>query len=63
MQFDLIREAVKVRMKELEEGLDSSVPDWWNPHDFQSGYVTGVANSAKDELQWLQIILSLMDQK
>ena len=58
-----IKELLYTRLKELEEVLDKSVPEWYNLDDFKSGYITGIANMAKEEMKWLSNILHKMESE
>jgi hypothetical protein len=57
-----IREALYARLAIVRAILDEPFPDWYNPHDFSSGYVKGCCKSAELEYEFLNNILDKMER-
>jgi len=63
--FDLcmeIREELYERLKIVRAIIDEPFPDWYNPHDFGSGYVKGSKATAKLEESFLANLLDKFER-
>ncbi len=58
---DLI-EQIKCRLAVVRVIAEEPEPEWWNPHDFSSGKYTGMKLALKEQIQWLEKRLILMEQ-
>jgi hypothetical protein len=58
-----VKKEIETRLVNLLEMLDKPAPDWYNVHDFQSGYLTGVSNTVKEEVEWLANLINLISME
>lgn len=42
--------------------VEAPKPDWLNPHDFHSGKYIGTELALKEQIQWLEKLLSRIEQ-
>jgi hypothetical protein len=57
-----IRQALYSRLAIIRAVLDEPFPDWYNPHDFGSGYLKGCKKSAELEYKSIANILDKMER-
>jgi hypothetical protein len=57
-----IREALYSRLAIVRTAIDEAFPDWYNPHDFGSGYLKGCKVTAKLEESFLANILDKLER-
>jgi hypothetical protein len=57
-----IRQALYSRLAIVRAVLDEPFPDWYNPHDFGSGYLKGCKKSAELEYEFIANILDKMER-
>lgn len=60
--IDEIREHLYVRLAEARSKANEPFPDWYNPHDFDSGLVHAERYCAKAEVEFLANILDKMER-
>jgi hypothetical protein len=57
-----IREELYERLRIVRAIIDEPFPEWYNPHDFGSGYVKGSKATAKLEESFLANILDKLER-
>ena len=63
--FDLcmeIREDIYAQLKVVREKLVREFPEWWNPHDYASGYYDGRKDSLIFEEKFLADMLDKFER-
>lgn len=59
---DQIIEQIQSRIYIMRAIVEAQKPDWLNPHDFHSGKYIGTELALKEQIQWLEKLLSLIEQ-
>ena len=62
LQSAEIREELYERLRIVRAIIDEPFPEWYNPHDFGSGYVKGSKATAKLEESFLANILDKLER-
>lgn len=57
-----IQDDLYERLKTVRAALDEPLPDWYNPHDFASGYAKGSRKATELEYEFLANILDKMER-
>ena len=63
--FDIckeIREDLYTQLKVVREKLNREFPEWWNPHDYASGYYDGRKDSLIFEEKFLADMLDKLER-
>lgn len=62
LQVAEMRDELYERLKIVRAIIDEPFPDWYNPHDFGSGYVKGSKATAKLEESFLANLLDKLER-
>ena len=62
LQSAEIRDIIDERLKTVRDIIDEPFPEWYNPHDFGSGYVKGSKATARLEESFLANLLDKFER-
>ena len=62
LQVAEIKDDLYERLRIVREKIATSGPDWWNPHDYPSGYYDGKKDSLRMEETFLSEILDKIEK-
>mgnify|MGYP003345948378 CR=1 FL=1 len=62
LQIAEIKDDLYARLKEARSKANEPFPDWYNPHDFDSGLVHAERYCAKAEIEFLSDLLDRIER-
>jgi hypothetical protein len=62
LAYDEIRETLYGRLKTVRDRINEPKPDWFNPHDYGSGFLVGKVKACKEEEAFLLDLLNRMER-
>ena len=61
MDLDQLKEYLNLRMQAYKVLAEEPMPDWYNMHDYSSGFYNGRKSAAKDKIDLINEILDRLE--